>query len=102
MCVSSARGGAQSCSRSNLQLLVLRERLLPLLPDAVLAHRHLAVVLETPAALAVDGTFPLRPELRGFSRGFPPDEDAQDVEIVHLSENVLQQLQVAAPGFILL
>src|ERR1700687_2847391 len=102
MRVRGARGDAEPGSRRGFETLAMRQGLLPTVPDAVLPDGQLAIFLQPRAALALDGAFPLRLELGGFTGGLMLDDHAQHVEVVDLAQNVLDLLQIRAPRLVLL
>src|SRR4029077_8812665 len=102
MRIRGTRGGAEAGNRGCFGALAMRQGLLPLVPDAVLPNGQLAIFLQPRAALALDGAVPLRLQLGGFASSLLLDNHAQHVEIVHLTQYVLEMLQICAPRLVLL
>src|SRR5216684_8188411 len=102
MRIRGARGGAEPGARGCFEALAMRQGLLPLVPDAVLPDGQLAIVLQPRATLALHGAFPLWKQPGGFAVSLLLENHAQDVEVMHLAQDVLQLLQIRAPPFVLL
>src|ERR1700738_1128772 len=102
MCIRGASGSTEPGNRGCLQPLSMRQGLLPFVPNAVLPNGQFAILLEPSIALALDRALPFGLQVCGFAGSLLLDNAAQDVEVVHFTENVLKLLQVRAPRLVLL
>lgn len=96
--IGGAGGGANASEGGGFEALAMREIVAPIVPEAGFAKSELAVGFDTLVALVGDFFLPgFRGVGGGGGFGFV-EEFGEDVEIVDIAEEILEALEIIAPG----